>query len=520
MKRYFLLIGCLMVLLPFVALAAGGQGKQAAVEQVTELSFGTTIIDARYPYSSNLPVFQEIEKKTGIKITWDELPQDQYDVSMKTRMAAGAENLPDIIRLPSGDPVKWGTEGIIIPLEDLIDKQAPNIVKLFKEYPGVRPITTAPDGHIYALSSIIQGSTFGNPFAIQIRKDWLEKVGRPAPETIDDWYSVLKDFQTKDPNGNGKQDEIPFHGYRLSWLGRWGEAWGLRLFVYSQGFSVGANNKLRYDYLDPKAKEVYTWLRKLYAEGLLDPDLTVTGDISVARRTTDITGAFFDFATKCIQWTKNINEAGFPNAHYSPTLPPKGPYGDRMAETGGIISGYYAITKACKDPAAAIKWLDFTYGSPEGIEYFMYGIEGKSFTRQGGKNQYTDFVLNNPDGMGTYEALRSLGAWPNVPYVQTQEAQDLLNESFPEILDFTVKCRPFIVTGFPSVLSTTQESEQFPLIMTDLDTYRDEFLSKFIMGTVSLEEWNTFTSTLGKMGIDEALKIKQGQWDRYVKAQK
>ncbi len=32
------------------------------------------------------------------------------------------------------------------------------------------------------------------------------------PQTLDEFYTVLKAFKENDPNGNGKQDEIPMCG--------------------------------------------------------------------------------------------------------------------------------------------------------------------------------------------------------------------------------------------------------------------------------------------------------------------
>ena len=43
-----------------------------------------------------------------------------------------------------------------------------------------------------------------------MRKDWLDKFNLELPETIDEYYTVFKAFKTQDPNGNGKDDEIPF----------------------------------------------------------------------------------------------------------------------------------------------------------------------------------------------------------------------------------------------------------------------------------------------------------------------
>ncbi len=36
--------------------------------------------------------------------------------------------------------------------------------------------------------------------------------------TIDEWYEVLTAFKTRDPNGNGFQDEIPFDGQTLRYF--------------------------------------------------------------------------------------------------------------------------------------------------------------------------------------------------------------------------------------------------------------------------------------------------------------
>lgn len=85
-------------------------------------------------YSQNLEVWQEVEKRTGIKINWEVMPSDQYNAAMQTRIAAGS-NLPDILAVPplwNGDVVKYAEDGVILPLKDLIEKNAPNIMNMFE----------------------------------------------------------------------------------------------------------------------------------------------------------------------------------------------------------------------------------------------------------------------------------------------------------------------------------------------------------------------------------------------------
>src|SRR5690606_18722060 len=96
----------------------------------------------------------------------------QYLTSMQTRLAS-ATDLPDIVRVPGGDPTQYGQSGLLIPLEDLIDQHAPNIKTVFENDPEVKKLMTSGDGHIYGLAPIIRQSSYLMENMFIIRKDWL-----------------------------------------------------------------------------------------------------------------------------------------------------------------------------------------------------------------------------------------------------------------------------------------------------------------------------------------------------------
>lgn len=521
LARRAAMVAAIMLALVGMAWGSGAPESSAASKAPQELTVGT--FDNWYTpasFATNLPIFQEIEKKTGIKIKWDVVPPSQYGTAMQTRMAAGKEGLPDIINIP-GDPVRWGQDGIIIALEDLIEKAAPNTKKYFSQNPEVAALNVAPDGHVYKISTVVTGSTYINPFAWILRMDWLQKLNLKEPDTTDDWYKILKAFKEQDPNGNGKPDEIPMIPQN-SWfyLLRWGESWGLK-FIYSSGFSV-KDGKVSYDYLNPRTKEVLTWLNKLYTEGLIDPEvMSFSSDMHFAKVSRNIVGSALHFISNIAQYENNLAKAGFTGAKYKGQVPAKGPYGDRLMEGYGPISGNFGITANCKNPELAMKWLDYLYMSEEGIRFTMFGIEGKSYTRDAsGKVKLTDYVLKNPEGMGTFDALRALGSWHNLPYIQTEEAYMALFSPFPDLLDTAAKCKPYITLGFPAVMPTAKESEDQSKIMGDLNTYRDEMVSKFIIGQVPLSEFDNFVKQLKSLGIDQVVAIRQTQYDRFNAALK
>lgn len=53
-------------------------------------------------------------------------------------------------------------------------------------------------------------------------------------------------------------------------------------------------------------------------------------------------------------------------------------------------------------------------------------------------------------------------------------------------------------------------------ISSAVNTYRDEIFSKMIMGQVPLSEFDNYMSKLKAMGIEDAIKIQQAAYDRYM----
>ncbi|MGG1519354.1 extracellular solute-binding protein [Paenibacillus oryzisoli] len=511
--------------------AAGGEtaSPTAAAYTLPIVKDGSVTLKVAVPdngyapksYTQNLPVWQEFEKKTGVKINWDVTASAQYNQAMNIRLAA-ASDLPDILKLPA-NPVTHADDGLIIPLNDLIDKYAPNIKKYFETYPQIRKLLTAPDGKIYALTNDVSGSGVADPQGWLIRKDWLDKLGLKEPTTLDEWYTVLKAFKEKDPNGNGKADEIPLApNYSWGGLSNFGKALGLHLGDYSDDYSVDANGKVKYDWLDPKAGELVTWLAKLYKEGLIHPEFVtkktpaqVLPDISL-----DKVGATQGFVNATAKFEAAVNK---PGVDWIMTVPPANAGVKGWYEKYGPISGYYGITKDAKNPEVAIKWLDYIFASEEGARMQSYGVEGISYTMVNGKPQFTDFVKKNPDGLDPTSALRSLGAFPTTPWIRddkgvySDQAKDLTKMT-PALEEQAKKIEPYLKDGIPFqyMLSTDKEAAEIKRISTDLDTFHEETVLKNITGKEPVN-WDAYVKRSKELGVDRLIEIRQAQYDRFIK---
>ena len=160
-------------------------------------------------------ILQRLEKETGVHIEWTNY---QSDFGEKRNLDISSGDLPDAIHNDGASDVElmnWAKKGVIIPVEDLIDKYMPNLKKILEERPEYKSLMTAPDGHIYAFPWIEElGEGKESIHSVNdmawINKDWLKKLNLKMPETTDELIAVLEAFKNGDPNGNGEADEIPF----------------------------------------------------------------------------------------------------------------------------------------------------------------------------------------------------------------------------------------------------------------------------------------------------------------------
>src|SRR5699024_8902076 len=103
----------------------------------------------------NLKTLNILKDKTNIDFEYSMVPEDGY--AEKKNLAFANDDLPDVFLhadLKPSDEVKYGKQGMLIPLEELIDKYAPNLKKIFKDDPEIKQTLTAQDGHIYTLPKI------------------------------------------------------------------------------------------------------------------------------------------------------------------------------------------------------------------------------------------------------------------------------------------------------------------------------------------------------------------------------
>ena len=458
------------------------------------------------PDWNDVLIFNEYEKMTNMDIQWTMVPTDILDEKRNLVLASG--DYPDAFhtaRIPTSDLLKYGKEGVFIPLNDLIDKYAPNLKKLFEQYPYIKKGITMPDGNIYGFPTLYSPD-FDSVLAHKtwIRQDWLNELGLSMPDTTEQFYQMLKAMKEKIKNDGGPV--IPFGAAKMTdvlWYfrGSWGLGTAGELHPYVD--LDPQTNEPRFMPTDPRYKEMLEYLHKLYSEGLIDPNIfTMNSGEFVAQGKK---GQYGVVVTILPQVSFDIQE-------YEILKPMKGPYGDQlhtMVRSPLNQIGSFVITSKNKYPEATVRWIDYFYGD-EGIKLFFMGIEGVTYKKEAdGTYVYTD-ELNE-------KKTSYFLTWPGGGYPSMVKQEYFKGaESLPISIESVKKIKPyFIKEAWPLFTYTDEENQIMRSVQTDIETYVNEMLAKFVTGKTPFTEWDNYVQTLKNMGLDKYMQVYKSAYQRY-----
>ncbi len=466
-------------------------------------------------------IYQRIKKETNVNVDWTCYVKDQF-VDKRNLVLAKGSNLPDIILnadMGTLDLLKYGSQGLIVPVEDLIDKYMPNLKKVLDDNPSYRKLITAPDGHIYSFPWIEQLGTGkeaiqaigGMPF---INKTWLDQLGLKMPTTTEEFVNVLTEFKNKIPNSIPMSFRINGGNEDLGFI--------LGAFGYGDNpdhIMVDQNNKVLYSVADEGYKEGIAWLHTLQEKGLIDPEAyTQDWATLVAKGKEDRYGVYFGWDNLGVPGTA---------ASYVPMPALKGPKGEANAPRqsgtaeGGFQAGRAVITSDCKNLELAAKWIDLMYEPLQSIQnnWGTYGEDGKD----------NIFVLKD-DGTLSHTPLNSLKVSPWEARCAQMVGGPLavLNSYYGkyttcppdalERMDFVksyVKEMKYDMV-YPNVFMSQEDSETLAQCETGIKQYAEQKKAEWILNGGVEKEWDSYLQKLDQLGLKKYLEIKQKYLDAYL----
>lgn len=477
-----------------------------------------SVLIGQYPDQSQLPIYQELTKKTGInfKILCPAVGEekDQFNLMVSSG------DLPDILDETSvnnyypGGIVKASTDGIITKLNDLQNKYAPDLLKIYNTYKGVDAYVKDENGNYLAVPFIRGQQQYLCTSGLIMRKDWLDKLGLTAPTTIDEWYTTLSAFKNKLGATAPLLDlSLPLYG-----------AYGISSDYFMEG------GKVKYGPADSRYKNFLTEMAKWYKEGLIDPEIaTNNSKTKDAKACSDRAGAFSGSGGNGIgryeQQMASANPSYKLIGVQSPTLKKDETsrfYNCEKAVSSGAVC---CITSKCKNQDVAMSFLNYGY-TKEGYVLYNFGVEGTTFNWENGYPKFTSTITKNSQGLSFTAALQMYARSPDSgPFVQDpryQEQYFALPEQMDAFHSWT-KYKDSASGGnsptLRGVMNQTETSETAP-VDTQISTYVNEMLYKFLEGQTPINDstFNAYLAQLKTLGLDTAVKNRQSAEDRFKKA--
>lgn len=501
-----------------------------------------------------------LEEEENIKIDFQVCTSGDDGKTKLNLMMASGDTLPDIFLATNwtkAETMLYGQQGLIIPLNQYL-KDCENWNALNEECPARLGQLTMSDGNVYSYGNTNETLHSMYQSRMWIYKPWVDKLlDGKMPTTTEELYDYLKAIKEKDPNGNGKQDEIPMTGCIAD--GSWATdpvTFISNAFLQNNnilsntnpvtgaGFAV-TDGKVEYQFTKEEYKEALSYLNRLYKEGLLDSQ-TFTQDTSQFQATTQSETQIIGLAAG----------GGFPCAVDELFAEQPGPYQDwtvlePVAGPDGVrLAAYYptdyfgtccgVVSKDCKNPELAVKFFDLLASEEwtltqqfgkEGIGW-NYVTEGTSVSGDKATYEKLPAPAYTESGIADYS---SLGIDFVKPYWDTDAC--ILGNTNQLRIDRLVKdptmnsegilyeCgnayqkyKPDDSSVLPNMAYSEDDARKISDYSVSIGQYVNQATVQFITGDLDVEkDWQSYVDKINGMDLEGYISVQQKAYDDYLK---
>lgn len=423
----------------------------------------------------------EFNDLTGMELSIVQPPHQQY---MDKLMVSFTEtDSPELCEIHPEYISLMVSREIALPLDDYIEQS--RYIKQFDK-PFLDSIRSH-DGNIYGFPT-----RDGGGCVTYIRKDWLENLGLPVPETWDEFYEVLKAFTFDDPDGNGIDDTKGYTDVNSA-----AEDWYNRAIMLDARVEIHWSEGLWIDgFTEPAMIAALERLRKIYQEGLIDPNITTNTTFTARNRF--FSGHVGIFTYWGNHWARNILERTRKVSGSQVELVPIPPL-----KTGFYIkrsAPMLIVTKYAEDPQYVFEqFIDRQYDQSEMQTLFTYGVQGYHWDEIDGATQ---FLINEND---PYKVHFTKSFVPPVDVINQWDQPMVIDE---------------VITPALNILNENSRQEKIKFGKSNYDRYyleiervlKPEIISKIINGELTIDEGMAlYEKRATELSLDKVLAELNGQ---------
>ncbi|WP_090645444.1 extracellular solute-binding protein [Paenibacillus sp. UNC496MF] len=457
------------------------------------------------------------EEKFNIDINWTVVPNT--DVGTKQPILLASGQYPDIFWAGSfnnADLLKYGKQGVLIPLNDLMQKYAPNVWNAIQNTPALKQGIFAPDGNVYGLPFYNYCLHCYYSHKVWVYKPLLDKFNLSLPATTEEFAHMLEVFKE-----NGI---LPLTGSTDGWNSD-PTTFLMNSFLYDDGgdhLNI-TDGKIGFSPIQDQWKQGLEYIHDLYSKGLISTAaFTQTNDVLAKQAINHEVGVVPWGCMNCVVGADHMSDI----VNWETIPPLKGPDGIQYASFAGngVSGAVFAITNSAKEDEkiAIMKLLDF-----------MWTTEGTTIANLGPEGKYWSKAHEGEKGLVGTQAAYNLTSQPPNPFTWGWDQLGPFNQS-EEWRNGIVAKPPFATDGSgseallqyytlrdyagkqpkevvpASIWIKPEDSQSYAQLKTSINNYVKQWTAEFIVGHKSLDkDWDGYVSGVKKLGLDQYLSITE-----------
>lgn len=473
-----------------------------------------------YPYKQDWMLFAKIKEMTNVTLKPTIVPMSDY--SQKRSLLISSGDAPLVIpKTYPGEESAFVASGAILPISDYIDLMPNFKDKIEKwdmesELEGLRQ----EDKKYYVLPGLHEA--VWPDYTLIVRTDIFEKHNIAVPTTWDELYTAMKQLKQEYPDVTPFSDRFKFNSTLniaatgFGTKGGWGYGSGL---TYKED-----TDEFVYTAATDEYKDMLAYFHKLVDEGLLDKESFTQDDDQAVQKF--VTGKSFiiNGNSQTVVQHRNDMDKTLGEGKYaiSKITVPGGPAGQLMSgsrlENGVMISSKVKESEHFK---AILQFIDWLYYSDEGQEFTKWGVEGVTYTKEGGVRKLMDDInYNGLNPKGTKDLRIEHGFSGGVfAYGGTTELLQSMFSEEEQQFQKSMSETKTVVKPEPPIPYSVEERERVTLLSTPLKDYTDQNTLKFILGDRDLAEYDKFVKELDSQGVGQYLEIANKTYKKYKEQQ-
>lgn len=456
---------------------------------------------------------------------------DETTYAAMERVAVTGGQIPDVMVIDDAGLLKTMVE------HDMVEDLTPyyeacfssRIKEIYDSYGEDRFAVVTFDGKIYGLpeTDIYSSANF-----VWLRKDWMDKLGLEAPQTLDDVEKIVKAFIEEDPGENGEGETIGLL-CDTEFTADTSKCYNMIPVFDAFGAYPGVwlpkeDGTIEYGSVQPEMKNALKKLREWYEEGIIDQGFLLRTTRNNAQLVIDgKCGAFFGWWWAPNNPLENAVRID-PDADWQPYL-------ISNDENGGIntylpygAEKYVVVRKGYEHPEIVMKIISTLYDYARyedkdavGIQdYFARGVE-PSATPLVINCDYSDAIFrvtkNLQDVIAGDKDKSTLNTIEKGYYNACQSYLNGRNVSSTDWAAYTSRITAVNLLMDTEVNYVNENYTQGfqTLVSDDLKEYENEYLMKIIMGQRSLSAFDEMVNQWYARGGSQATREAQRIFENY-----